>query len=355
MTTDPQIHTMSFAVDIPAVGTSLDAALRRRIDGKTKPQGALGRLEDLALQIGRVQQSVTPELRQPLVMVFAGDHGIADEGVSAYPQDVTWQMVMNFLGGGAAVNVLARTLGMAVQVVDAGVKHDFAGVAGLVHAKVAPGTANSALEPAMSRAQCDEALQRGGELARAAARTGCNVLAFGEMGIANTSAASLLLHKLAELPLGRCVGRGTGVDDAGLQHKLAVLQRAAARTGPIAHAGEALREYGGFEIAMMTGALLAAAELRMLVLVDGFIASSAMLVAARLAPRVLDYAVFCHQSAESGHQALLEALGAKPLLALDLRLGEGTGAVLAWPLLRAAVAFLNEMASFESAGVAERA
>ncbi len=345
---------MSFAVDIPAVGTRLDAALRQRIDTKTKPLGALGRLEDLALQIGRIQHSLTPELRQPQVMVFAGDHGIADEGVSAFAQAVTWQMVLNFLGGGAAVNVLARSLGMAVQVVDAGVKHDFGDVPGLVHAKVASGTANSAHRPAMSREQCDQALQRGADLARTAAQQGCNVVAFGEMGIANTSAASLLLHKLAGVPLDVATGRGTGVDDAGLQRKLAVLQRAAARTGPISHAGEALMEYGGFEIAMMAGAMLGAAEQRMLVIVDGFIASSAMLVASRLAPRVLDYAVFAHQSAEAGHQALLNALGARPLLALDLRLGEGTGAVLAWPLLRAAVAFLNEMASFESAGVAER-
>jgi nicotinate-nucleotide--dimethylbenzimidazole phosphoribosyltransferase len=345
---------MSFVVDIPAVGTRLDVALRQRIDTKTKPLGALGRLEDLALQIGRIQQTLSPELRQPQVMVFAGDHGIADEGVSAYPQDVTWQMVMNFLGGGAAVNVLARSLGLAVQVVDAGVKHDFADAPGLVHVKVALGTANSAQGPAMSREQCEQALQRGAELMRAASQEGCNVIAFGEMGIANTSAASLLLHKLAGVPLDVATGRGTGVDDAGLQRKLAVLQRAAARTGPIAHAGEALREYGGFEIAMMAGAMLGAAEQRMVVIVDGFIASSAMLVASRLAPRVLDYAVFAHQSAEAGHQAMLNAMDAKPLMALDLRLGEGTGAVLAWPLLRGAVAFLNEMASFESAGVAQR-
>lgn len=345
---------MTFAVDIPAVGTTLDAALRQRMDSKTKPLGALGRLEDLALQIGRIQQTLAPELRQPQVMVFAGDHGIADEGVSAFPQEVTWQMVMNFLGGGAAVNVLARSLGMAVQVVDAGVKHDFGDLPGLVHAKVAAGTANSAHGPAMSRTQCEQALQRGADLARAVAQQGGNVLAFGEMGIANTSAASLLLHKLAGVPLDVATGRGTGVDDAGLQRKLAVLQRAAARTGPIAHGGEALMEYGGFEIAMMAGAMLGAAEQRMVVIVDGFIASSAMLVASRLAPRVLDYAVFAHQSAEAGHQAMLSALGAKPLLALDLRLGEGTGAVLAWPLLRAAVDLLNQMASFESAGVAER-
>jgi nicotinate-nucleotide--dimethylbenzimidazole phosphoribosyltransferase len=345
---------MTFAVDIPAVGTSLDAALRQRIDNKTKPLGALGRLEDLALQIGRIQQTLNPELRQPQVFVFAGDHGIADEGVSAFPQDVTWQMVMNFLGGGAAVNVLARTLGMAVQVVDAGVKHDFGAVDGLVHAKIGAGTANSAHRPAMSREQCERAMQAGAELMRAVARQGSNVVAFGEMGIANTSAASLLLHKLAELPLSRCIGRGTGLDDARLQHKLATLQRAAARTGPITHAGEALMEYGGFEIAMMAGAMMGAAEQRMVVIVDGFIASSAMLVASRLAPRVLDYAVFSHQSAEAGHQSMLQAMDAQPLLALDLRLGEGTGAVLAWPLLRAAVAVLNEMASFEAAGVAQR-
>ncbi|WP_374432238.1 nicotinate-nucleotide--dimethylbenzimidazole phosphoribosyltransferase [Ideonella dechloratans] len=345
----------AFTVRIPPVSTALDAALQHKIDSKTKPLGALGRLEALALQIGRVQQSLTPRLSQPQVVVFAGDHGIALEGVSAYPQDVTWQMVMNFLGGGAAVNVLARDQGLAVRVVDAGVNHDFGPVPGLVHAKIAPGTANSALQPAMTLDQAVAALERGRALMREAREQGCNVVAFGEMGIANTSAASLLLHKLADVPLDVATGRGTGVDEAGLQRKQAVLARAAARTGVLREQPlQALAEYGGFEIAMMAGAMLGAAEAGMLVLVDGFITSSAMLVASRLAPEVLGYAVFAHQSAERGHQAMLQAMQAQPLMMLDLRLGEGTGAVLAYGLVRAAVAFLNEMASFESAGVSNK-
>ena len=345
----------AFTVRIPPVSTALDAALQHKIDTKTKPLGALGRLEALALQIGRVQQSLTPRLSQPQVVVFAGDHGIALEGVSAYPQDVTWQMVMNFLGGGAAVNVLARDQGLAVRVVDAGVNHDFGPVPGLVHAKIAPGTANSALQPAMTLDQAVAALERGRALIREAREQGCNVVAFGEMGIANTSAASLLLHKLADVPLDVATGRGTGVDEAGLQRKQAVLARAAARTGALREQPlQALAEYGGFEIAMMAGAMLGAAEAGMLVLVDGFITSSAMLVASRLAPEVLGYAVFAHQSAERGHQAMLQSMQAQPLMMLDLRLGEGTGAVLAYGLVRAAVAFLNQMASFESAGVSNK-
>jgi nicotinate-nucleotide--dimethylbenzimidazole phosphoribosyltransferase len=346
---------MSFSFEIPALPTTLDAALRHKIDTKTKPLGALGQLETLALQAGRVQGTVTPRLTQPRVLVFAGDHGIALEGVSAYPQDVTWQMVMNFLAGGAAVNVFAREMGLAVQVVDAGVNHRFPSHAGLVDAKVAFGTRNSLHEPAMTPIECELAVQRGAALVRQSVNAGSNVLAFGEMGIGNTSAAALLLHKLAGVPIDVATGRGTGVDDAGLAHKRRVLAQAAARTGHDLGPVTALSEYGGFEIAMMVGAMLAAAEARVLVLVDGFIASSALLVASRLVPAVQEVCVFAHRSAEAGHAAMLNALQAEPLLNLDLRLGEGTGAVLAYPLLKAAVAFLNEMASFESAGVSEKA
>ncbi|MCA0176612.1 MAG: nicotinate-nucleotide--dimethylbenzimidazole phosphoribosyltransferase [Proteobacteria bacterium] len=339
---------------IAPLDDALTAALQRKIDGKTKPPGALGRLESLALQLGRVQQRLDPQLVDPRVYIFAGDHGLALEGVSAYPQEVTWQMVANFLAGGAAVNALARTSGMAVRIVDAGVAHTFAAAPGLVDAKIAPGTRSSLHEPAMTLGQAVAALQAGVALMQAAGDEGCTVVALGEMGIANTSAAALLLHKLAGVPMDQAAGRGTGLEGAGLARKQALLARAAARTGPLDVLG-ALTEYGGFEIAMMAGAMLGAASRRMLVLVDGFIAGSAMLVAARLAPAVLDYAVFAHQSAEAGHAAMLRALDAKPLLALDMRLGEGTGAVLAYGLVRAAAAFLNDMASFEVAGVSGRA
>ncbi|MGB4674908.1 MAG: nicotinate-nucleotide--dimethylbenzimidazole phosphoribosyltransferase [Azovibrio sp.] len=336
---------------------ALKPLLQQKIDQKTKPLGALGRLEALALQAGWVQQSLTPVLQAPHMLVFAGDHGAARAGVSAYPQDVTWQMVENFLAGGAAINVFCRTNGLALSVVDAGVAHDFAPRAGLVQAKVAAGTANFIATAAMSPEQRDTALERGAEMARALVTKGCNVLGFGEMGIGNTAAAALLAHVLTGVPLSDCVGRGTGLDDAGLGRKRQLLIQAAARAGLPAGSAEpltALAEFGGFEIAMMAGAMLAGAEAGALLLIDGFIVSAAALVAARLHPALVDYCVFGHRSAEPGHAAVLAALDAQPLLDLGLRLGEGTGAALAYPLLQAAVAFLNDMASFESAGVAEK-
>jgi len=342
---------------IGAPDTALGARLQHKIDNKTKPLGALGRLEELALKIGLIQQSLTPTLAQPHLFVFAGDHGAAKAGVSAFPQDVTWQMVENFLAGGAAINVFARQTGWTLQVVDAGVNHDFGRRDALVDAKVAPGTRNYLEEPAMSADQRDQALARGAALVRSAAAKGCQVVAFGEMGIGNTAAASLLTHYLTNTPLDLCIGRGTGLDDAGLQRKRDLLAKAVARQqaaggprDPLA----VLAEFGGFEIAMMTGAMLAAAEAKMLLLIDGFIVTAALLVAARLSPEILAYCVFAHRSGEAGHSLLIESLGGKALLDLGLRLGEGTGAALALPLAQAAVNFLNEMASFESAGVAEK-
>jgi len=351
---------MSFRIARP--DPAIVADLRRKIDQKTKPLGALGALERLALQIGLVQQTLTPTLDHPHVAVFAGDHGAAKAGVSAFPQDVTWQMVENFLAGGAAINVFARANGLGLKVVDAGVAHDFGLRDGLVDAKVAPGTRNYLDEPAMTPAERDSAIARGAALARALADDGCRVLGFGEMGIGNTAAASLITHHLTGTPLADCIGRGTGLDDPGLARKRALLVRATERAGlPVRadggkdHALAVLAEFGGFEIAMMAGAMLGAAERGQLLLIDGFIVGAAFLVAARIEPAIVDYAVFCHRSAEPGHQAQLKAFDAEPLIDLGLRLGEGTGAALAWPLVRAAVAFLNEMASFESAGVAGKA
>ena len=342
-------------LSIAPVDRGLDAALRHKIDYKTKPQGALGRLEELALQIGRVRGSLTPTLAKPHLVVFAGDHGAAKAGISAYPQDVTWQMVENFLAGGAAINVFARANGLALTVVDAGVAHDFGPRASLVDMKVAPGTASYLDGAAMTPEQRDTAMQCGAEIVGRLAAEGCEVIGFGEMGIGNTASASLLTYCLTDAPLADCVGRGTGLDDAGLARKQALLQQALdilpnRSSDPLA----VLARYGGFEIAMMAGAMLAAAQRRMLVLVDGFICGAAALVAARVAPAFLDYAVFCHASVEPGHRIQLGALGVSPLMTLDLRLGEGTGAALAWPLVRASCAFLNEMASFDSAGVSEK-
>ena len=366
---------------VTPVDRSLAAELQGKIDQKTKPQGALGRLEELALQLGLIQHSLAPRIANPHVLVCAGDHGAARAGVSAFPQEVTWQMVENFLAGGAAINVLARQAGMKLVVADAGVAHDFGPREHLVDAKVgAGGTANYLEGAAMSEAQCAVAMGHGAKLARDFAAAGCNVIGFGEMGIGNTASASLITHCITGLPLADCVGRGTGLDDAGLERKRALLAQAlaawpqrppfshlpltegaAGRGSP--HLGKAeagpdalrvLTRFGGFEIAMLAGAMLAAAEARMTLLIDGFIVTAALLVAAQMSPAILDYCVYAHCSNEAGHRRQLDWLGGRPLLDLGLRLGEGTGAALALPLLNAACAFMNEMASFESAGVSEK-
>jgi nicotinate-nucleotide--dimethylbenzimidazole phosphoribosyltransferase len=347
----------SFHIATP--GRGLAAALQDKIDRKTKPLGALGQLEAVAHRIGLIQQTLSPQLDRPHLLVFAGDHGAARAGVSAYPQDVTWQMVENFLAGGAAINVFCRLNGLGLSVVDTGVAHDFGGPReALIDLKVAPGTANYVEQPAMSALQCTQAIEQGAGVVLGLAATGCNVVGFGEMGIGNTASASLLTHFLTGAPLAECVGRGTGLDDPGLARKRRLLEQALARyrmgggdDDPI----RVLAEFGGFEIATLVGALLAAAEARMVLLIDGFIVGAAALVAARLAPEVLEYCIFCHRSAEPGHAAQLSALGVEPLLDHGLRLGEGTGAALAYPLVKAAVAFLNEMASFESAGISDKA
>ncbi len=329
----------------------LTATLQRRIDGKTKPLGALGRLEALAVQLGRILGTDSPRLTQPQLVVFAADHGLAAQRVSAYPSDVTWQMVENFLAGGAAVSVLARQHGLALTVVDAGVRHDFAPRPGLVQRKIGPGTADSLIGPAMTDSQCAAAINAGRDVVQGLPG---NALLLGEMGIGNTSAAALLLARLAGQPIEPCTGRGTGLDDAGLARKVGVLREVLARHADATTPLAALAAFGGFEIAMMCGAVLQAALERRVVVVDGFIASSAVLVAARLQPAVLARCVFAHCSDEAGHALMLQALGVAPLLHLGLRLGEGSGAALAWPLLESACRLLAEMASFESAGVSRQ-
>jgi nicotinate-nucleotide--dimethylbenzimidazole phosphoribosyltransferase len=336
---------------VPVTDAALAQRLQHRLDQKTKPQGALGRLEALALQIGLVQQTEHPALREPQVLVFAADHGLAANGVSAYPSDVTWQMVENFVSGGAAVSVLARQHGLALTVVDAGVRHDFAPRAGLLDRKIGPGTADALHGEAMTPAQCAAAIRGGRGVVSALPG---NVVLLGEMGIGNTSSAAMLLARLAGADISACVGRGTGLDDAGLARKRSVL-RAVLQRHPGAQAPlEALAAFGGFEIAMMAGAALQAASERRLVVVDGFIAGAAILVAATLAPELLGYCVFAHRSEEAGHRLMLQHLGVQALLDLGLRLGEASGAVLAWPLIVSAVQVLNQMASFESAGVSKR-
>jgi nicotinate-nucleotide--dimethylbenzimidazole phosphoribosyltransferase len=337
---------------IAAVDRTIETALRQKIDGKTKPLGALGRLESLALQIGLIQNTLTPQLAKPHVLLCAGDHGAAKAGVSAFPQDVTWQMVENFLAGGAAINTLAKQAGMALVIADAGVNRDFGVRDGLIDAKVAPGTESYLDGAAMSPLQARAAMARGAHIAREIAGRGCNVLGFGEMGIGNTASASLITHCLTGIPLHDCIGRGTGLDDAGLARKRELLGRALANWSDRSDDALAvLTRFGGFEIAMLAGAMLAAAEAGMVLLIDGFIVTSALLVAARIEPAIRDYCVFAHRSDEAGHIRQLDHLDADPLLNLGLRLGEGTGAALAYPLLVSACAFLAEMASFESAVV----
>ena len=336
----------------PPSDAHLAERLRHRIDRKTKPLGALGRLESLAQRVGLVQGTERPVLHEPQMIVFAGDHGIASRGVSAYPQDVTWQMVENFLAGGAAVSVLARQHGLALTVVDAGVNHTFAPRMGLLDRKVATGTADMLAGPAMSAAQCDQALQAGGDVVRGLPG---NAVLLGEMGIGNTSSASLLLALLTGESLDECIGRGTGLDDEGLARKRTLLAQAVERHQTTAGSPLPLMAaVGGFEIAMIAGAALQAAAERRLVVVDGFIAGAAVLWASRLAPALLDACIWAHSSAEPGHRIMTQHLGVVPLLDLGLRLGEGSGAALAWPLIVSAVRILNDMASFESAGVSDK-
>lgn len=333
---------------VATANSALEAELTSAINNKTKPLGSLGRLEHLAAQIGLIQQTAQPELREPAIIVFAGDHGVVAEGISAFPQDVTWQMVENFLGNGAAINVFARQNGIALHVVDTGVNHDFGPREKLLSMKVANGTRNFAKEPAMTAAQCQVAMQNGAELV---AGLSGNVLGFGEMGIGNTTAAAALMHKLTGVPVADCVGAGTGLSVEGIRHKQAVIEAAVTLHANVDEPADVLATFGGFEIATMVGAMLAAAERRMILLIDGFIVSSALLAAARMQPAILDYCVFSHQSDESGHAHMLQALQVKPVLQLDLRLGEGTGAALVYPMVQAAVNFLNQMATFASAQV----
>ena len=337
----------------------LTQALQHKLNHKTKPLGSLGRLEPLALRIGQILGTDSPRLEQPQMVVFAGDHGLAARGVSAFPSDVTWQMVENFLAGGAAVSVLARQHGLALTVVDCGVARDFApraavpGQPQLLVRKVAAGTQDASTGPAMTAAQCAQALENGIDVVRGLPG---NALLLGEMGIGNTSVASLLLSRLCGVSLQDCTGAGTGLDATGVARKRAVLAQALAVNEGAVNPLDALAALGGFEVATLVGAVLQAASERRVIVVDGFITSAAVLVASRLQPHVLQRCVFAHGSAEPGHAHMLAHLlpgqQAQPLLDLGLRLGEGSGAALAWPLLQSASAVLREMASFEAAGVA---
>lgn len=354
--------------------TTLIERLRQLIDNKTKPLGALGRLEEIALQAGLIQHTLTPEIIRPHIVVFAGDHGIAATGlVNPYPQAVTAQMVLNFLAGGAAINVFCRQHKLGLSVVDAGVNFEFNGAGGtgspgpasagaaggpkLISQKIGYGTRNYLEGSAMTAAELGKALEAGKSVVRDLAAQGCNCIGFGEMGIGNTSSASLIMSYITGIPVEECAGRGTGASDGQLERKREVLRQAFRLHLPAIAANPdaltILEHVGGFEIAMMTGAFLQAAEARMLILVDGFIASSALMLARLIQENVQSFCIFSHTSGESGHARMLEYLDAEPLLDLGMRLGEGTGAAMAYPLVQSALAFLREMASFDTAGVSK--
>ena len=342
---------MEFHIERP--DAAICPALQEKIDNLTKPKGSLGRLEELALQIGLIQQTLSPALRHPQNIVFAADHGIVEEGVSIAPKEVTWQQVCHFTHpqGTGGVNFLCRQHGFTLKVVDAGVDFDLPRDRGIIDLKVARGTRNFLHGPAMSEAEMEQCLAGGAQVVRQCFEEGSNVLSFGEMGIGNTSPSSVWMSYFTGIPLAECVGAGSGLDSAGIRHKLDVLTRAMDNYRGDGSPRDLIRWFGGFEMVMAVGAMLQAAALRMVILVDGFIMTNCILAASKLYPEVLDYAVFGHCGDESGHRKVLDALGAKPLLSLGLRLGEGTGAICAYPIVDSAVRMINQMDTFSGADI----
>lgn len=337
---------------ITSPNTETLAQIQHKIDDKTKPQGALGQLEAVAAQLALIQQADTITVSQPHLLVFAGDHGVAQHGLSIAPSEVTTQMVMNFLSGGAAINCFCRTSDMALKVIDAGTKLEADDHPQLLKQRLGNGTADFSQQAAMSRETAQQGLELGAGLVAEIHEQGCNLVGFGEMGIGNTSSAAAIMAALLKIPADECVGRGTGITDEQLERKQALITQAldlhqVSADDPLA----ILTCLGGFEIAQITGGMLKAAELKMTVLVDGFISTAAAMLATAMHPEANHYFIYCHCSEESGHQRMLQHLNAQPLLDLGLRLGEGTGAALALPMIRSACEFYNNMASFSEAGV----
>lgn len=339
--------------DIKPLDEALGKAIQHKIDKLSKPLGSLGRLEGLAVHLGQIQETLSPVLRKPYNIIFCADHGIVEEGISKSPKEVTWQVVYNMMSGGAGVCYLARQHGIGIRIVDVGVDYDFADDPRLIHRKVARITKSYLHEPAMSWEEFELAVQIGVEEVEQVYSEGCNIISFGEMGITNTAASAIWMHLLADIPLIECVGRGSGLDDAGVLHKYEVLKAAISNYKGGGEALDYIRYFGGFEMVATVGAMLRAAELRMPILIDGFIMTACLLAASQINPLVLEYAIYGHQGDEQGHARLLRHLRAKPLLLLDLRLGEGSGSVCAYPIVQSAALMLSEMASFETAGVVE--
>ncbi|MDE7418931.1 MAG: nicotinate-nucleotide--dimethylbenzimidazole phosphoribosyltransferase [Muribaculaceae bacterium] len=337
--------------NIQPLDRSIESEIVNKIDNLTKPKGALGRLEDLALQISLIQHTLSPALHNPHNVLFAADHGILDEGVSVSPKEVTWQQLSHFSKGGAGINFLCEQHGFKLVLVDAGVDYDIPSGHGIIDMKIRKATRNFLYRPAMTADELDLCIDRGAKIVRRIHAEGCNVISFGEMGSGNTSPSAVWMHLFTGIDLKKCIGAGAGLDNEGIRHKYEVLYKAVANYQGDDTPESKIAWFGGYEMAMALGGMLQAAELGMIIIVDGFIMTSVILAASQLYPDVLQYAVFGHQGDESGHKLMLEAMGTKPILHLSLRLGEGSGAVCAYPILESAVRMINRMDSFQSVNV----
>ena len=337
------------------IDRSLQGAIQEKIDNLNKPKGSLGRLEELAMQVCLIQQTLEPAMAHPCHLLLGGDHGIEREGVSVSPREVTWQQIINFTRGGGGVNMFCRQHGFKLRIVDVGVDYDFSDVPGIIDRKIARGTKNFLYEPAMSEEEFDRAIQIGSDLVDDCVKEGCRVLCIGEMGIGNTSPSSIWMSLFGDIPLKDCIGAGAGLNNDGIRHKYEVLSKALARhlssLSPLTSHLLPLRIFGGFEMIAAIGAMLRAAELHLIILIDGFIMTACALGAIRLYPASQDYMIFTHCGDEAGHKMMLDIVDAKPLLHFGLRLGEGTGALCAYPLVDSAVRMMNEMNNFEKAQI----
>ena len=341
--------------NIVPVDRSMQGAIQEKIDNLNKPKGSLGRLEELAMQVCLIQQTLEPSLAHPCHLLLGGDHGIEREGVSVSPREVTWQQMINFTRGGGGVNMFCRQHGFKLRIVDVGVDYDFSGVSGMIDRKIARGTKNFLYEPAMSEEEFDRAIQIGSDLVDDCVAEGCRVLSIGEMGIGNTSPSSIWMSLFGDIPLKDCIGAGAGLNNDGIRHKYEVLSKALSRhqsyLSPLTSHLLPLRIFGGFEMIAAIGAMLRAAELHLIILIDGFIMTACALGAIRLYPASQDYMIFTHCGDEAGHKMMLDIVDAKPLLHLGLRLGEGTGALCAYPLVDSAVRMVKEMNNFDNAKI----
>ena len=339
---------------IEKIDERLRSDIQAKIDNLNKPKGSLGRLESLAMQIALIQQALSPSLSHPCHLLLGGDHGIEREGVSVSPREVTWQQMINFSRGGGGVNMFCRQHGFDLKIVDVGVDYDLSPYPAILNRKIARGTRNFLHEPAMSKEQYEAALTVGADLVDNCRKQGCQIICIGEMGIANTSPSSIWMHLFTGIPLKECIGAGAGLNSEGIRHKYEILSQAVANYQSVTHQATPetpLAYFGGFEMVAAIGAILRAAELHLIILIDGFIITACALAACQLYPAVKDYMIFTHCGDENGHHRMLESLQAEPLLRLGMRLGEGTGALCAFPIVDSAVRMINEMNNFDNAHI----